>query len=179
MYIRIEEGGKGWKQIPQRWTNETIVYIYKNKGGAGEFGNYRPICVTQIIYKISPGPIARKLTKISHILTRNNRYGYKEGISTIGAIIKVEQYIEQEERKDKVLLMGPSEAFGTINRAMLWETLYKKGTPGEMIGRIGRGQQGTRMASEYNGGYGESHGNNIGVSRGSPISALLCYNMRG
>ena len=38
--------------IPGDWENGTIVYIYKNKGDSGECRNYRPICLTQIIYKI-------------------------------------------------------------------------------------------------------------------------------
>ena len=95
------------------------------KADAGECGNYRPICLTQIVYKIWSGLIARKLTKIMHIITRSNQYGYKEGISTTDAIIKVEQYIEQEDDKEKVLLMGLSKAFGKIHRALLWTTLYK------------------------------------------------------
>ena len=81
---------KNGRPIPERWTEATIVYIYKNKGDAGECGNYIPICRTQIIYKIWPGLITQKLTKITHILTSSNQYEYKEGISTTDAIIKVE-----------------------------------------------------------------------------------------
>ena len=33
-----------------------------------------------------------KLIKIAHILTINSQYGYKEGISTIDAAVKIEQY---------------------------------------------------------------------------------------
>ena len=72
--------------------NGSIVYIYKNKGGAGECKNYRPIFLTQIICKIWSGLIARQLTKITHNLKGNKQYAYKEGISTIGAILKTEQY---------------------------------------------------------------------------------------
>ena len=39
------------------------------------------------IYKIWPGVIARKLTKIMRAITKINQYGYKEGVSTIDAII--------------------------------------------------------------------------------------------
>ena len=35
------------------------------------------------------GHIARKLTEIMHIITRNGQFGYKEGISTSDAKIKV------------------------------------------------------------------------------------------
>ena len=105
------EHNKNRMPIPERWTEGEIVYIYKNNGGAGEYGNYRPICLTRIVYKIWSGLITRKLTKITHILTSKNPYVYKEGISTADEIIKVGQYIEQEDNKAKILLMGLSKAF--------------------------------------------------------------------
>ena len=136
-------------KIPENWTRGTIVYIYKNKGGPGGCGNYRPICLTQIIYKIRPGLVTRKLTKIAHILTRNNQLGYKEGISTIDAIIRVEQYIESANRDAKILLMGISKAFGAINRTLLWTTLYKKGIPIDMTKHIRQGHQDTKLEPKY------------------------------
>ena len=48
----------------------------------------------------------RKLTKIMHILKRNNQYGYKEGVSETDAVVKVGKYIEQADNKENVLLMG-------------------------------------------------------------------------
>ena len=111
---------KKGKKIPGNWTHGTIVYIYKNKGFPGECGNYRPICLTQIIYKIWSGIITRKLTKITHILTRHNQFGYKEATSAVG------QYIENASRDAEILLMDLSKAFGAIDRTLLWETLYKK-----------------------------------------------------
>ena len=83
--------------------------------------------------KIWSGLITRKLTKIAHILTRENQFGYKEGISTIDDIIKFEQYIENANRDAKILRMGLSKAFGAINRTPLWSTLYTKGIPIDMI----------------------------------------------
>ena len=71
------------------------------------------------IYKIWPGLITRKLTKIMRIITRNSQYGYKEGVSTIDAIMKVEQYIKQTRNKAKILLMRLSKAFEAINRTIL------------------------------------------------------------
>ena len=69
--------------------------------------------------------------------------------------------------------MGPSEAFGATNRTLLWAALYKKGLPEEMIRRIRRGHQGTKLAPKYRGRYGEHKRNNIGVCQGSTLSALI------
>ena len=43
---------KNGRPIPEIWTEGALVYIHKNKGDPGECGNYMPICLTQIIYKI-------------------------------------------------------------------------------------------------------------------------------
>ena len=115
---------------------------------------YRPICLTQIIYKIRPGIITRKLTKTIHILARNNQFGYKGGISAIDAIIKVEQCVENSNHDAGILLMDLSKAFGAINRTLLWETLYKEGIPIDMIKHIRQGHQDTRLAPKYKEKYG-------------------------
>ena len=60
-----------------------------------------------------------------HIITRVNQFVYKEGISTIDAIIKIDQYIEQANQGTKILLMGRPMAFDALNRTMLWAALYK------------------------------------------------------
>ena len=70
------------------------------------------------------------------ILTSNNQYGYKEGISTTDTIVKVEQYAEQADNKEKVLLMGLSKALGASDRTLFWTTLYKMGILGETIRHI-------------------------------------------
>ena len=85
--------------------------------------------------------IARKLTKIAHILIRNNQFGYKAGISAIDAVIKIAQYIAHSARDAKILLIGLSNAVGATNRTLLWATLYKKGLPGEMAKHIRRRNQ--------------------------------------
>ena len=71
---RILGNIKGGRATPGNWANGAIVYIYKNKGYPGECGNFGPICLPQIIYKIRPGLITRKLTKSTHILKRNNHF---------------------------------------------------------------------------------------------------------
>ena len=69
--------------------------------------------------------------------------------------------------------MGLSKAFGAIKQTTLWTTLYKKGTPGEMIKHSRRGHRGSKLAPKYKGGYGELKENGIGISKGYDISALL------
>ena len=55
---------KTGQPIPKRWVGGTIVYIFKNKGDAGECKNYRLIFLTQIIYKIWSGLLTRNLPRL-------------------------------------------------------------------------------------------------------------------
>ena len=47
---KIQQGD----QLPPEWTQGTMVHICKNKGNIRGRKNYRPICLTQISYKIRP-----------------------------------------------------------------------------------------------------------------------------
>ena len=96
----------------------------------------------------------RKATHQDRAHTRKeNQFGYKEGVSTIDAIIKIEPYVEHSDRDAEILPMCRPKAFDTLNRTLLWATLYKKGLPVEMIKHIRRGRQGTRLAPKYKGVY--------------------------
>ena len=85
----------------------------------------------------------------------------------------MEQYIKQAGNNAKILIMDLSKAFDTINRTLLWTTLYQKGIPEETIRHIRRRHTVTKLAPKYKGKYGKINENNIGVFQGSSISALL------
>jgi len=64
--------------------------------------------------------------------------------------VKIEQYIDQREGKRNILLMYLSKAFDTVNRAILWNTLYKKGLPIKTILHIRRGRNQTILQAKHN-----------------------------
>jgi len=160
-------------QMPPEWKHGTIVHIYKNKGEVTDTKNYRPICLTQLIYKIWSALQTQRLSKILHLVTSTTQYGYKQSLSTIDAIYKLEQYIQESNTASKILLLDLSKAFDTINRTQLWATLYKKGLPLETIAQIRQGHKNTKLCPKHQGRYGDLQTNNVGVFRGSAISALL------
>ena len=69
--------------------------------------------------------------------------------------------------------MDLSKAFGAINRAQLWTTLYKKGIPLETIVHIRKGHRDAMLRAKHQGKYGDASKNNVGVFQGSAISALM------
>ena len=164
---------KNGQKMPTDWAEGVIVHIYNNKGEVDECSSYRPICLTQVIYKIWSQLIAKKLSKILHTLTKKQQYGYKTHLSTSGAIIKLESYLEKETKNTHIILTGLTKAFGKVNRTLLWTTLYKKGLPWEMITHIRSGHQNTTLRPKIKNKYGNATQNNVGVFQWSAISALL------
>ena len=148
---KIQQGG----EIHPIWLEGTLAHIYKNKGGPKECAPYRPICLTQMIYKIWPKLLTTRLTQILHIITAQTQYGYKMNTSTIDAIIKLEDYLENKTPNSNILLMDLTKAFDTINRTMLWTTLYRKGLPISTINRIRRRRKNTQLQAKENGQYGK------------------------
>jgi len=159
--------------MPTEWVEGTVVHIHKNKGDITECSTYRPICLTQIIYKIWSQLIAQKLIKILHLITKNTQFGHKTHLSTIDAITKIESHLTQATPDTQLLLMGLTKAFDKVNRTIMWTTLYKKGIPIEMITHIRRGHLDTMLLPKTKRIYGKPTENNIGVFQGSAISALL------
>ena len=145
---------KNGQQLPKTWKNGAVVHIYKNKGDEKECDNYRPICLLEIVYKIWSNLVTKRLSQILHIITSNNQYGYKEKNSTIDAIMKVEQYLTTKNNATNILLMDLSKAFDTVNRTILWTSLYKAGLPIQLILHIRRGHIETTLQAKHNKLYG-------------------------
>jgi len=85
---------------------------------------------------------------------QHNPIWIQKGLSAIGAIQKVEQYIQEGTKGSQIILMGLSKAFDTINRTQLWTALYKKGLPLENIVQIRHGHQNTQLCEKHKGQYG-------------------------
>ena len=135
-------------QKMEKWGNNN-THLQKQRG-AKECDSYRPISLLQITYKIWSNLIAQRLAKIIHILTSNNQYGYKANFSTIDAILKIEQYIDQNNDTQNILQMDLAKAFCAISRNIPWATLQKKGLPIQMILHIKRGHNMTTLQAKRN-----------------------------
>ena len=108
-----------------------------------------------------------------HLLTGINQYGYKQGLSTLDDIQKLEECIQGSKHGAQILLMGMSKAFDTINRTILWEVLYKKRNTARNHHTNTTSPQTNNAMRKHQVKYGKSQLNNVGVSRCSEISALL------
>ena len=162
---------------PTQWAEGAIIIIHiRKKDDKKECANYRPIRLTQIIYKIWPKLQTNRLACILHIRTSNAQYGYKNGLSTIDAIaiIRIEHAIKTGlDNNISIVLMDLTKAFDSVSRTILWAALYKSGIPIKVTPHIMHGHQNTTLRCKDNGKYGAPVNNNVGVSQGSAPSAIL------
>ena len=161
------------KKPPKDWLEGAVVYLYKNKGDAKECNNYRPICLIQIAYKIWAKIVTNRLSAILTLATSNNQFGYKRKSSTIDALHRIQDFLDNRKSNGLIVLLDLSKAFDTINRELLWAALYRKGLPIGLIKTLRIGHENTTLRVKINGDLGRNIENNTGVFQGSPLSALL------
>ena len=107
------------------------------------------------------------------LLAARTQYGYKSGLSTTGEIVKIAHPIQTGPDTETIVLMGPSGAFGCVNRILLWAAICKTGLPINLIQHIKYGHRNTKLRCKDNGAYGPPVKNNVVVSQRYAIRALL------
>ena len=116
--------------------------------------------------------ITRRLSGILHTLTIVNQYGYKQGISTLGAYKKLQNTYEVEGGHASIT-NGPLQSMRRNNPNPTMDNTIQKGLPLETITHIREGRRHTTLCTKYQGKYGKPEINNISVSQWSEISAIL------
>ena len=61
-----------------------------------------------------------KTRQILPIVTGDDQYGYKEGLSTIDAIVGIENYARTSNEIRQIILLDIKKAFGAVSRTALW-----------------------------------------------------------
>ena len=158
--------------MPKQWLHGVMAFIPKGKKDKSSLNNFRPITLIQIIYKIWAIILTNRITPYMSLLTNETQTAYKTGRSTIDILSLIQNQIQNEKTK-QLLLIDLSKAFDSIDRDILWTTLYEKGLPWDLIKQIRSGHCGNYLAPKYKGKIGGKINNNKGVFQGSPISPLL------
>lgn len=79
-----------YSKLPKEWKTANITAVYK-KGDKKDPGNYRPVSLTYVIYKLMKVIIREKIInhlKENQVITRK-QYGFMSGRSTVLQLITV------------------------------------------------------------------------------------------
>ncbi|KAK6761096.1 hypothetical protein RB195_022239 [Necator americanus] len=122
-------------KVPKQWKTSKIVLLYK-KGDPHDIGNYRPICLLSVIYKLFTRVI---LNRIENVLDEGQpceQEGFRKGFSTIDHIHTVSKLIEvSREYKMPLYLtfIDLKKAFDSVETEAVVEALDNQGVPTQYI----------------------------------------------
>ena len=158
-------------KLPKEWLSGTTVFLFKKKDPK-KLDNYRPVTLLNIIYKIWAIVITNRISPLMNHITSEMQTAYKKGRSTLDVLALVNNHMNKDDNAS-LILIDLSKAFDRINRKVLWTTLYESGIPINFINNIRAGHMNNALRPKVNGEQGTRQSNNTGVSKGSPLSALL------
>jgi hypothetical protein len=140
---------------PEAWKESLISVLYK-KGDPTMPGNYRPICLLPILYKLFSKIICERITSTLERAQTVDQAGFRAGFSCedhlLSVVLLVEAYCEHNLPL-WLCTVDFAKAFDSVEHASLWAALYEQGEDGHYI-RL--------LASLYE--------NQVGKIRGPPIS---------
>jgi hypothetical protein len=162
------------EEPPKIWRQTRLTVIFK-KGDPQLPGNYRPIAVIPVIYKLFSRMLCNRLAK--YIMERQSvdQAAYRKGFSTADHLLTVSVLIEKSSEFNCPLwlaLVDYEKAFDTVEHAPLWKVLEQQGVPAhyvKLIEVLYTGQESYVQAGVKSGTFSIERG----VKQGDPISALL------
>ena len=131
----VELCQKCWSQgsVPEKWDEARVAMIFK-KGDVADCGNYRPISLLQIGYKIFALVLLRRL-KAAGAETRiwHTQFGFCSQRGTLDAVFLARRIIEeanaQQDKRLVLLALDWAKAFDSISPEALCHSLWRFGLP--------------------------------------------------
>nr|CDJ82579.1 RNA-directed DNA polymerase (reverse transcriptase) domain containing protein [Haemonchus contortus] len=122
-------------KVPTSWKTSKTVLLYK-KGDPDAIGNYRPICLLSVIYKLFTRVILNRIGRILDEGQPCEQAGFRRRFSTIDHIHTLTRLIEvSREYKMPLCLtfIDLKEAFDTVETEAVFEALANQGVPTQYI----------------------------------------------
>ncbi|KAK6727479.1 hypothetical protein RB195_005267 [Necator americanus] len=122
-------------KVPKQWKTSKTVLLYK-KGDPHDIGNYRPICLLSVIYKLFTKVILNRIEKVLDEGQPCEQAGFRKGFSTIDHIHTVSKLIEvSREYKMPLCLtfIDLKKAFDSLETEAVVEALDNQSVPTQYI----------------------------------------------
>ncbi|KAK6730854.1 hypothetical protein RB195_007365 [Necator americanus] len=131
----LREDGQVIPEVPKQWKTSKTVLLYK-KGDPHDIGNYRPICLLSVIYKLFTRVILNRIEKVLDEGQPREQAGFRKGFSSIDHIHTVSKLIKvSREYKMPLCLtfIDLKKGFDSVETEAVVEALDNQGVPTQYI----------------------------------------------
>ena len=152
-----------------------LAVIYKN-GPTEKPGNYRPIALLNVSYKLMASMIQSRLANAMDDRIDPAQFGFRKKINTAQPIhvYRRLQEMHEEARLELItILLGWEKAFDKIHQGKLLEALRRIGIPSKMIRVIESMYRAPRFSVKEKGRRSTERRQRTGIRQGCPLSPYL------
>ena len=122
-------------KVPNQWKTSKTVLLYK-KGDVHDIGNYRPICLLSVVYKLFTRVILNRIDRTLDEGQPCEQAGFRKGFSTMDHIHTITRLIEVSREYKRPLCLtfiDLKKAFDTVETEAVIEALGKHDIPTQYI----------------------------------------------
>ncbi|KAE9413334.1 hypothetical protein Angca_005296, partial [Angiostrongylus cantonensis] len=122
-------------KVPTQWKTSRTVFLFK-KGDLQDIGNYRPICLLPVVYKLFTRVILNRIDRTLDEVQPCGKAGFPKGFSTMDHIHTLTKLIEvSREYKRQLCLtfIDLEKAFDSIEIEAVMEALGSQGVSTQFI----------------------------------------------
>ncbi|GBP04929.1 RNA-directed DNA polymerase from mobile element jockey [Eumeta japonica] len=113
------------EKVPKQWCTSDIILLFKKESPL-DIGNYRPISLLAIIYKLFSSIILKRISNDIDKKQPKEQAGFRLSFSTMDRIQTLEQIIEKYREYNRslyVAFIDYSKAFDSISHCSIWNAL--------------------------------------------------------
>jgi hypothetical protein len=162
------------RAVPDQWRKTRLTVIYK-KGDPKQPGNYRPIAILPIMYKLFSRMVCERIQTTLMPRQSPDQAAYRSGFSTEEHLLTLTLLTERSSEWNTDLWLGLvdfEKAFDTVEHDALWKVLAEQGVSQGYICLL-RKLYKDQTACVQAGAASREFALSRGVKQGDPISALL------
>ncbi|KAE9417419.1 hypothetical protein Angca_008526, partial [Angiostrongylus cantonensis] len=120
-------------KVPTEWKTSKTALLFK-KGDLHDIGNYRPICLLSVVYKLFTRLILNRIDKTLDEGEPCEQAGFRKGFSTMDHIHTLTRLIEvSRERPLCLTFIDLQKAFDSIEIEAVMEAVGSQGVPTQYI----------------------------------------------
>ena len=177
--LKMLEQCRTESKFPEGWKETELKWIYK-KADPSKIMNYRPIALTDTLYKLYTRIMTERLEKVieTYGVVTDLQNGFRSDRSCMAAVMTLNiimaRRLAQEERKPfYVAYIDISKAYDTVDHETLWQVLQESGISGTWLDNLKELYKNNYLRSYTPMGKTRAIKMERGIRQGCPLSPLL------